>query len=291
MLGSARWLVAGGVVVTLGTMHTTVAIAAGPTTHECIAANDAAQDLQRAGKLRAAHDQLALCIASTCPGPIRKDCAARLEEVSRLTPTLVFGARNALGRDMPSVRVSMDGALLVDHLDGTPVAVDAGKHYFTFESVDRWRGSQEVLVLEGEKGRSVIVNLGPSGGLIEPLPQPVSSTRKGWGIVAASAGVAGLAAGTILGLVAHSTYDSALTGIECNGKAATCNAQGVTDGQTAHSEAAGSTAAFIAGGVLLAGGIALWATAPREKPEGAVALRVGAAATPTGSSVILSGSW
>jgi len=290
MLRSARWLVGAGVLVALGTMHVAPALAAGPTTHECIAANDAAQDLQRAGKLRAAREQLASCIASTCPGPIRKDCAARLEELSRLTPTLVFGARDALGRDMPAVRVSMDGEPLVDHLDGTPVAVDAGRHYFTFESVDGWRGSLEILVLEGEKGRSVVAKLGLPGKLIEPLPAPVSSSRKVWGIVAASTGVAGVAVGSVLGLVARSTYNNAI-GNECHGNTATCTPQGVSDGGTADAEAAGATAAFIAGGVLLAGGIALWATAPRERPDGALALRVGAAATPMGSSVSLSGSW
>ena len=62
-----------------------------PTKLECIAANDAAQDLRRTGKLREAREKLALCVSTACPGPVREDCAQRLTEVDGVMPSIVEG--------------------------------------------------------------------------------------------------------------------------------------------------------------------------------------------------------
>jgi hypothetical protein len=59
------------------------AAADAPTKQECVAANEAAQDLRRAGKLREAREKLAVCLDEGCPKAVRDDCAQRRDEVDK----------------------------------------------------------------------------------------------------------------------------------------------------------------------------------------------------------------
>src|ERR1700682_5135359 len=88
------------------TFATSSALAAKPTKKECAAANEAAQDLRSAGRLRDARASLAVCTAASCPGPIREDCAQRLKDVEAAIPTVVFVAKDAAGNDLGAVRVT-----------------------------------------------------------------------------------------------------------------------------------------------------------------------------------------
>jgi hypothetical protein len=83
--------------------------AAEPSKDECIAANDAGQDLRRAGKLHAAHEKLAFCVSTSCPGPVREDCAQRLTEVDGVMPSLVFEAKDRAGSKGSSGGATFDG--------------------------------------------------------------------------------------------------------------------------------------------------------------------------------------
>ena len=79
--------------------------------------------------------------------------------------------------------------------------------------------------------------------------------------------------GSVLSLMAKSTYDSAFGGPECN-HTIHCSASGASQSNTAHSEAAGSTIAFVVGGALLAASAA----------KGGAALAAGAAVSGSASS-------
>jgi hypothetical protein len=61
------------------------AFAADPTKQQCVAADDAAQDLRQEGKLRAAREKLAICTSPACPALVREDCKQRIEEVDHAT--------------------------------------------------------------------------------------------------------------------------------------------------------------------------------------------------------------
>jgi hypothetical protein len=129
----------------------------GPTKDECINANDAAQTARQAGKLHEAKKQLLVCVAKSCPGPVRDDCTERLNEVEKAMPTVVFAATDAQGNDLSDVRVSVDGEALAARLDGTPVEVDPGTHVFRFDGAGaRWM-AKKVTVREAEKLRSLSV--------------------------------------------------------------------------------------------------------------------------------------
>ena len=105
---------------------------ADPTTEECIDANAKAQALRRAGNLRHARENLLLCASASCPKMVRDDCTQRMDEVDRLTPTIVFQAKDAQGHDLSDVKVEVDGAPFTDRLVGTPLQVDVGEHTFSF---------------------------------------------------------------------------------------------------------------------------------------------------------------
>jgi hypothetical protein len=271
--------------------------AAEPTKDQCIDANEAAQSLRKVEKLREAEERLRVCVAAACPGPVRDDCAQRLTEVRAATPTIVFVVKDDADQDLSAVRVTMDGALLVDKLDGTAIALDPGEHHFTFDAEGRTRVERTLLVQEGEKDRHErIVLVSPSVAQPAPGPEAVpvavepaagseGRSQRIAGLAAGSAGAVGVVLGSVFGIVSKSTYDHALHS-ECNDNVNGCQGTGKSDGQAAFAQATVSTVAFVAGGVLLGGGALLYFTAPRG-PAVTVSPAVGAGS----AGLVVHGRW
>ena len=265
---------------------------ADPTKQECVAANESAQDLRHAGKLRQARASLAVCTATSCPGAVREDCGHQLRDLEAAQPTIVLEGKDSQGHDLSAVHVTMDGEVLTEKLDGTAVAVDPGEHHFEFESEGLKKSGSTVVIREGEKNRAVRVVLESP-----PAPKPVEApaspsfwdppTRRVIGLTVGGAGVAGVLVGAVFGLMAKSTYDHAVS--ECGpGGVHLCTSQGIQDRQAAGTQATVSTVAFIAGGVLAAGGAALFVTS-----MGATGAEVaaGPSVTTAGGGLTLRGKW
>jgi hypothetical protein len=123
----------------------------------CLQAFDEGQQLRIDGKLQAARDRLLFCGSDRCPPLVRQDCTQWTTEVMRAMPTVVFGARDAGGHDVPGVRVLVDGVQVADQLDGKSVSIDPGMHTVRFESPSMPAVEQQVLVRAGEKDRPVAV--------------------------------------------------------------------------------------------------------------------------------------
>ena len=264
-----------------------VARAAESTKLECIAANDAAQDLRRAGKLREAREKLALCVSESCPGPVREDCAQRLTEVDGVMPSIVFEAKDAAGNDVVGVTVTMDGQRLQDKLTGLPLQVDPGEHRFVFEAEGQPTTEKTIVVREGERDRHERVVLGQLGGPGPSTPAPSSSdggTPRTIAYAVGGAGVVGLVIGSVLGLVSKSSYDHALQ-TECGNNPSGCSPQGIQDGQSAHGQATASTVAFVAGIALLGAGGVLYFTAPKAS------VNVGTTVGSDRAGVVVTGAW
>lgn len=121
----------------------------------CITAADEAQRLRDEHKLVKAREQMVACARDVCPGPIRKDCAKWLTDVEASLSTVTLAARDTRGRDFVDVRVSIDGALLTEKLDGAALFVDPGPHTFKFEIVGKPPIEEQVIVREGERNRAV----------------------------------------------------------------------------------------------------------------------------------------
>ena len=250
------------------------------TKAQCVDANVSAQNHRRAGKLALARDQLRLCSDPRCPRLVRDDCTQRLEEVDGAQPTIVFDVKDAAGGDIGDVEVSVDGKVVTQKLDGTAVAVDPGEHTFSFRIDDQDVKPQVLLVKEGERSRRLTVKLGPEYGAVPvnpqpkqddeprlppppppPLPPPAqrSTAATAGSIALGGAGIVGLGVGALLGVLASSNWSSAKSAC---GTPTTCPGSGysvaTSDHDSAVTDGAVSTVAFVAGGALLAGGAALY---------------------------------
>jgi hypothetical protein len=127
-----------------------------PTKQECVAANESAQDLRQAGKLREAQVKLSVCVVASCPGPVREDCAQRLDEVVKAMPSVVFDVKDSAGRDLPDVRLSVDGGP-AGSVPVIALALNPGQHVFRFEVAGKSGIEREVFLREGEKEKRVSV--------------------------------------------------------------------------------------------------------------------------------------
>jgi hypothetical protein len=112
------------------------------------------------------------------------------------------------------------------------------------------------------------------------------STQKIIGLGVAGVGVVGLVVGTVFGFVAKSKYDSANSS-DCNAQGV-CNAHGLQTRVDALNASTVSTVAFVAGGVLVAGGTVLFFTAPSHPRTG---VAVGPIIGSAGGGVRLEGAW
>ncbi len=247
---------------------------AAPTPHECAAASEDASGLQKQEKLVAARDRFLACADAACPAEIREECAHRVAEVTAATPSVVFDVKDAAGNDVSSVRVTMDGALLVDHLGASAVTIDPGEHTFHFDGADPSQAVEKKFVIrDGEKNRHLAITLGGAPPLaigapvaaIAPAPnaaeQPASSWngRKTIALVLGGAGVVALGVGAVFGGLAFPEWSSAKS--EC---ATSCGpgSQAQSDKSAATRSATISDVGLIGGAALIAGAAVEWFTAP-----------------------------
>ncbi len=261
--------------------------AAEPTKLECIAANDAAQDLRRTGRLREAREKLVLCGSTSCPKVVREDCGQRLTEVDGVMPAIVFEAKDGAGNDLVSVTVTMDGQRVTDKLDGVPLQLDPGEHRFVFDSEGLPRTEQTIVLREGERDRheTVVLRQRVKSSMTSTPTASDTSPQRTIALVLGGAGVVGLVVGSVLGLVSKGAYDHALQ-TECGNNPNGCSPQGIQDGRSAHGQAAASTVAFVTGGALLGGGALFYFTAPTPDAVG-----VAPTAGTTGAGLSIVGSW
>ncbi len=232
-------------------------LAAGPTRDQCIDANEEAQDLRREGSLLEARARLAVCIAPSCPGPVRVDCAERLRVLDDATPTIVLDATDSAGGGPQHVIVTLDGHSIPANTAGA-IPVDPGVHQLVFESEGSAATSVTVVVREGETSRRIDAPVAaPSRPGRADLHHPL-------GVAVGSVGLAGLALGGMFAALAKSTDAHALSG-ECGGDPHACSAAGARDGVTAQGQARVATIALIGGGTLLGAGAVIYLTAPGER--------------------------
>jgi hypothetical protein len=282
--------------------------AADPTTADCLAANKSSVDLRNDLKLRAARAQLLVCASTNCPADIRKECLRRVDEVNAQIPTIIFEAKDASGRDLSAVKVTMDGQLIADRLEGTALSMDPGEHTFMFEAAGQPAITRQFVMRESQKDRREALtfgqlaaipppaNVAPNAARPEPPPAsalaaPTSDSaepsaglgmQKIVGIVAAGIGVVGLGLGSTFGLIAISKKNDAQGA--CPNLCA--DQAGVSMWSDAKTAAMISDVAFVVGGLGLAGGAVLWFTA-KPPPYGSASAQVGLGP----GSIQLKGVW
>lgn len=138
---------------------------------ECVAAYDKAQSDRKNSALRSAKAQLLVCSADRCPQVVKSQCADWMDEVDKGIPTVSFAVTDEGGKDLTDVKVSFDGEVIKESLDGKAVAVDPGPHTFHFESGDRKPLDVKLTVREGDKARVIEVSWKGEGGSPKSLPE------------------------------------------------------------------------------------------------------------------------
>ncbi len=268
----------------------------------CLDAASKGQRFRDAHKLVEAREQFRVCAAAQCPAVVQSDCANWLADVERALPTVVLAARDGTGKDLVDVAVTVDAQPLTSQLDGQAVAVNAGLHTFHFARADGTSLDQQVVLREGEKNHSIAVMLGQPVALASPparttTPSTVTSVGSaaaspwktvGW--VLGGAGVVGLGVATVFGVVALQDKNGAH-----------CDASNVCDPGTTNaikSAALASDVGWIAGGVLLAGGMGLLLFAPNSaaSTQGSASARergvkIAPTVTRSGAALVVRGTW
>lgn len=249
-----------------------------PSVAECLAASSASIRLDNEHRLRAERTELLRCASAVCPSEIRNECIRRVDEVTSAIPTLILGAEDGNGNDLSSVKVTMDGEVLTDRLQGIAITIDPGVHTFIFESAGLAPLRRSWVIRQGQKNRTEIVTLtadgAPAAGRAGRAPASdralqapmVRSSREAgvalgtqekWAIGVATLGAVGLGIGTAFGLQARIKRNDARA--VCPGVCA--SQEGVDRWHDAKLAGNVSTAAFIAGGVGVAAAAILWLTA------------------------------
>jgi hypothetical protein len=245
---------------------------AAPTKAECNATHTHAQELRRSGRLFDTRAELARCSDVGCPAIVRSDCAKLMEELENAIPTIVFEAKDRQGHDVADVSVTSDGRVIAEHLDGTALPMDLGRHELRFKYADV-EIVRTFILREGEKARHERIDLfhdATQRAETPPPPPPLvevshSSSLATAGWVIGGVGVASLVLGSVAGFVALSAKNDA--NCDTNGF---CDAGALSSARTA---ATVSTIGFVAAGVFLVTGIIMLVAAPKHVDRRAALLR------------------
>jgi hypothetical protein len=278
----------------------------------CIEASEKALTLRNAGRLLDSRKELARCAASICPDVVKTTCRQRLGEVNQALPAILFDIKDAAGRDLANVRLTVDGAPYAEKLAGGTLVLDPGDHEFKFEVAGQGPVVKHFVLHETEKNRreSIVI-----GGAAVPVPPAtpattttaptvdlgtslspaadtgtsVGSSQKAIGLVVGGAGLAGVVLGSVFGAIASSKWHSSQT--ECPMAGCADHAQAVTDHDAATSAATVATVGVVVGGAALATGIVLFFTAPHrtESAPSPVGVRVLPSLGPGKGGILLEG--
>jgi hypothetical protein len=132
---------------------------AADTASTCADDAERAQELRAAGKLVASREALLACAQKACPLSVRDSCSEWLADVERRTPSIVVNARDVAGRDVATIRATIDGAPLPASVGVTAVRTDPGPHVVHVEADGSLSADESVVLREGEGVRVLAVTL------------------------------------------------------------------------------------------------------------------------------------
>jgi hypothetical protein len=252
----------------------------------CLNAAEEGQRLRDSGAYLDARQRFIACAADECPGEVRKACVGWLGDLDKLIPTVVFGAR-LQGREIADVRVSVDGKLVAERIDGKPVALDPGERHIRFEHTGEPDVDETTVVMAGEKERPVTAQFGGDLPALPPSPTAAVAVESHAAPAVAHAersrapayalgalGLGALAAGAVLDISGYAFLQ------QCGGDS-TCKG--------AH-ERAEVQWRFVTGDALLGvgalSGVAAWLLWPRGARDGSHPVAVVGADPSTGRAVV-----
>lgn len=205
----------------------------------------------------------------------RKAVEEAKTELAALRPRIPTIELKLVGAEPSEVQVTIDGQELASSLLGAPRLVNPGRHQITatrgadhavadevaaegqHRTVElRFVSGKSATIVGATPEKSAEAPRAPRAGLTDAEP---SNTQRTIGIVALVAGGAGLVVGGVTGVLAINKKSELDDSGQCEGG---CPESLRSDVDALHRFRTISTVGFIAGGVLAATGVVLWATAP-----------------------------
>lgn len=217
--------------------------------------------------------------AARAQGSAEREAVAR-ERASALEPQLSY--LTIVQWKGQSVTITRNGEQVDPAMLDTPMPVDPGEHTIVAAAPGKREWSTKVDVGPNGQRASVTIPILPDEPIVQ-VATPAAAAQPGvdagssssgdtqrWLAVGAGVvGVAGIVIGTVFGLQAGSKWDDAQA---CDKDPSCPNAGTLSD--DASSAATISTVGFVVGGLGIAGGLALWLTAP-DSESSATASRAG----------------
>jgi hypothetical protein len=179
----------------------------------------------------------------------------RAAAVDRRVPRLVVSAPREEG-----LVIKRDGEPVAEALLGTPIPVDPGAHTLEASATGKKPWKTEIDVREGSGTATVTIppfEPGDGGGAATGSSW---NTQKTLALVAGGVGLAGVAIGSVFGIMTISSWSDAKS--DCTGSPLRCGPNGLDAAGNARTYGAVSTVGFAVGAAALAGGVVLWVTAP-----------------------------
>lgn len=211
--------------------------------------------------------------------------AARM---ARVTIALAPGAP-------PDTRVELDGESLAPDALGTARILNPGAHVVVVKAagrsdkrIDAEARAAEASAVMAEPGPPLPVAVTPPvAPVATPIPPLASANVQrlvAYGI--GGAGVISAVVGAVFGAQAiQAKNDPACSGSVCSTQAATQDQEnGIADGNQ-------STVAFVVAGALVAGGVVVWLTAPKNAAQASSTLGFAVVPGPGGTSLGVVGAW
>lgn len=195
-----------------------------------------------------------------------KALETRLVRVTILAPKATY----------EGIEIKRDTTVLLAGELGVAIPVDPGEHVVSAKAPGYLEYSAKIVVADSSQVVQVpLLEKDPAAD--KPVKPPIEApppkpgfwtTPRVIGVGVAGAGVVALGAGAVLALSAKSTYSDAKA--QCTDGAKGCPQSAVADADKAFDRAGIATGFFVAGGVLAAGGAALFLLFPPSEKTGLV---------------------
>jgi hypothetical protein len=176
----------------------------------CLNAHEEAQAARIARRFSEARTKLRACAREVCPGLVREDCVTWLGDLAKVFPSVIVDAY-VDGQQATATRVYLDGNPIAEHLDGRTVEVDPGAHVFRFEVSGFPPHEENVVVAEGQQGRTVVAQFHHdlpaqplATAVVAAAPRPIPATV--W--ISGAVALAGIASTATFGALAMSEKSS-----------------------------------------------------------------------------------
>lgn len=265
----------------------------------CFKAHENGQILRKKGKLRAARAEFVRCSQTSCPSGPSKDCAGWGLELHEAMPTVIFSGQVG-GKDVGDVKVSVDGEILAERLDGKAIEMDPGEHLFRFEHKGQV-ATKKQIIFQAKRNQMVLVSFsgptteGPSSGATAPGPS-FSTSLSPVGMPPLRIAGYGSAALGVVGLVAGfwflSDYKTKRQEAQNLRESDTSNTSNDDENMNGKANVSGTLSAvsFVAGGGFLIGGVAMVMYSYGESKRTS-RLTIAPALSPHGWSLSAGGAW